>query len=488
MQESLEHAWTGTCNVLKETLSADVYDRWIAVIHPVKLTEKHLTLSVSNDFYCTWLEENYLGLIASAFASFTGMEVKVSLSVQQEPKPDVAVSREQPVAHDMSSCESNRLELAISDAPVNGSTSLDNQAREERSLPIIAKPKSQARARAKDFQMNPNFTFESFIVGSSNEFAHAACSAVAQSPAKAYNPLFMYGGVGLGKTHLMQAIGNHAIKNGKYKVAYLSSEAFTNEYIDALMRKDLHTFRKKYRHVDVLLIDDIQFLGGKEQFQEEFFHTFNTLFDGHKQIVLACDRPANQIPGLEKRLVSRFEWGLSTELEVPSVETRIAILNQKAEKNGYNVSEEIITFLAQRISSNVRRLEGALIRAASFSSLTRKEITMEKLEQLLHDALDPKEEEMLSIEKIQRSVAEYYDLRFSDMMSKKRPANIAFPRQIAMYLSRELTDYSLPAIGECFAKNHATVLHAWRHINKKRQEDPAINQTLTLLKHRLQQR
>jgi len=473
VQETIDQAWNGTCDVLKETLSADVFERWISVIQPVKLTEKNLTLSVSNDFYCTWLEENYISLISSAFTSHTGLEVKVHLSVQREEN-----STNEP--------ETKTAEVRITEQTVSNNNLAPT--REDKPLPIVATPKGKTRPRAKDFQLNPNFTFESFIVGSSNEFAHAACSAVAHAPAKAYNPLFMYGGVGLGKTHLMQAIGNHAIKNGKYKVAYLSSEAFTNEYIDALMRKDLHTFRKKYRHVDLLLIDDIQFLGGKEQFQEEFFHTFNALFDGHKQIVLACDRPANQIPGLEKRLVSRFEWGLATELEVPSVETRIAILNQKAEKNGYNVSQEVITFLAERISSNVRRLEGALIRAASFSSLTRKEITMEKLEALLHDALDPKEEEMLSMEKIQRSVAEYYDLRFSDMMSKKRPANIAFPRQIAMYLCRELTDYSLPAIGEAFAKNHATVLHAWRQINKKRQEDPAVNQTLTLLKHRLSQR
>jgi chromosomal replication initiator protein len=466
----IKKVWKDTCVVLQDTLSKDVFDRWISVIQPLKLTEKTLTLGVANDFYHTWLEDNYIPLISTAFTSVTGREVRVALTVdsdsfsQDRTIPQRAITEAAP----------------LSDEP----EPLPQEHLTERTVPIH----THKKARATDFTLNQKYTFESFIVGSSNEFAHAACWAVAQSPAKAYNPLFLYGGVGLGKTHLMQAIGNHALSTGKYKVAYLSSEAFTNEYIDALLKQRLVHFRQKYRNVDLLLIDDIQFLGGKDQFQEEFFHTFNTLFDGHKQIVLTCDRPANQIPGLEKRLVSRFEWGLATELEAPSVETRIAILQHKANSSGLDISEEIITFIAERISSNVRRLEGALIRASSFTSLTKREITLERLEELLHDTLDPKEEEMLSIERIQRAVSEYYDIRFTDMMSKKRPANIAFPRQIAMFLARELTDFSLPAIGQAFGKNHATVLHAWRSVDKKRQDNPAINQTLTLLKHRLQQR
>ncbi|MFP6907088.1 MAG: chromosomal replication initiator protein DnaA [Verrucomicrobiota bacterium] len=473
-QVDIMTVWRDTCAVLKGTLSKDVFDRWISVIQPLKLTEKTLALGVANDFYHTWLEDNYIPLISSAFTSVTGREVRVSLTVDSE-----CFSKDRGFPPEDTTS-------APAEAPADPHT--DQELPEEQAAEHTVPIHTHKKVRATDFTLNQKYTFESFVVGSSNEFAHAACWAVAQSPAKAYNPLFMYGGVGLGKTHLMQAIGNHALSTGKYRVAYLSSEAFTNEYIDALLKQRLVNFRQKYRNVDLLLIDDIQFLGGKDQFQEEFFHTFNTLFDGHKQIVLTCDRPANQIPGLEKRLVSRFEWGLATELEIPSVETRIAILQHKANISGLDISEEIITFIAERISSNVRRLEGALIRASSFTSLTKREITLERLEELLHDTLDPKEEELLSIERIQRSVAEYYDLRFTDMMSKKRPANIAFPRQIAMFLARELTDFSLPAIGQAFGKNHATVLHAWRSVNKKRQDNPAINQTLTLLKHRLQQR
>ena len=283
---------------------------------------------------------------------------------------------------------------------------------------------------------------------------------MAKSPARTYNPLFVYGGVGLGKTHLMQAIGQYVWSNKKNaKVMYLSSELFINEFIDAIQHSTLVKFRKRYRQADLLLIDDIQFLGGKERSQEEFFHTFNTLFDGHKQIVLSSDRPASEIANLEHRLVSRFEWGLTAELQPPDVETRMAILRKKARTLDIKLRDEIFEFLATRIRTNVRRLEGALMRVASFASLSGKELTNEVVEHLLKDILNEEARHAVTIEQIQRRVAEHFDVRIADMTSKRRPANIAFPRQIAMYLARELTKASLNEIGDAFGgRDHGTVL------------------------------
>ena len=340
--------------------------------------------------------------------------------------------------------------------------------------------------RTEPTGLNPRYTFDTFIVGQSNNFAHAAALAVAQSPARAYNPLFMYGGVGLGKTHLMQAIGNYAVEHLDANVCFISSEAFINEYIEALQHKALVQFRKKYRHCDILMIDDIQFLGGKNAMQEEFFHTFNTLFDNHKQIVFTCDRPAAEIPGLEQRLVSRFEWGLVTELELPDIETRIAILRNKEEQLNISLSADNLYFIAENIRSNIRRLEGALIRVASYASLIGKELQREDLERLLRDTIDQEHQTtVLAMETIQRSVAEYYDIRFSDIIGKRKPTSIVVPRQIAMYLCRNMTDHSLPTIGEAFGRNHATVLHACRVLEKRMQEEPNIRHTISILSQRL---
>jgi chromosomal replication initiator protein len=271
-------------------------------------------------------------------------------------------------------------------------------------------------------------------------------------------------------------------------VCYISSETFTNDYIDALQKKALVQFRKKYRSIDLLLIDDVQFLAGKERMQEEFFHTFNTLFENHKQIVLTCDRPASVISGLEQRLVSRFEWGLVTELELPDVETRIAILRKKQAELNFSLPDDVIVYMAEHVRSNIRRLEGALIRVASYSSLTGKEITIDSLEYLLRDTLDQEQHEALTTEAVQRAVAEYYDIRLGDMTSKQRPQSIAFPRQVAMYLCRTMTQQSLPTIGNSFGRNHATVLHACRLVAEKMKVDPSLRQTITILKQRLNQR
>jgi chromosomal replication initiator protein len=355
--------------------------------------------------------------------------------------------------------------------------------------------KESARDNSRDAKqsstalgLNPRNSFESFVVGPNNEIAHAASLAVAQSPARTYNPLFIYGGVGLGKTHLMQSIGQYVgMKKKNAKVMYLSSELFINEFIDAIQHNNLVKFRKRYRQADLLLIDDIQFLGGKERSQEEFFHTFNTLFDGHKQIVLSSDRPPSEIANLEHRLVSRFEWGLTAELQPPDVETRMAILRKKAHTLGIKLRDETFDFLATRIRTNVRRLEGALMRVASFASLSGKELTNEVVEHLLKDILQEEARHAVTIEQIQRRVAEHYDVRLADMTSKRRPANIAFPRQIAMYLARELTKASLNEIGDAFGgRDHGTVLHACKLVKRRMQEQDNIRQTISFIDSALQ--
>lgn len=440
--------WSGACKRLRNVLSKDVYERWIDVIEARQLEGEQLTLSVANDFYQSWLVENYLSLIQDAVSSVTGKALEIVFAVNHHTPPE-------------------------------------QEPKKRRRAPAQSKTESKDSGQPVAI-LNPNYTFDTFIIGSSNNFAHAACLAVAQSPARAYNPLFIYGGVGLGKTHLMQAIGNHVLaEKPRARVCYMSCETFTNDYIDAIQNRTLVDFRKKYRQADLLLIDDIQFLAGKERMQEEFFHTFNALFDQHKQIVLTCDRPACEIPGLEHRLVSRFEWGLVTELEPPDVETRIAILRRKQKTMNLELSDDILQYLAKRIRSNIRRLEGALIRAASYASLTGRELTQESLEYLLRDALDQEQQEKITIEGIQRAVADFYDIRLADMSSKRRPQSIALPRQIAMYLSRELTQHSYPTIAEAFGKNHATVLHACRHIGEKVAADPVVRQAVSSIQQKL---
>jgi chromosomal replication initiator protein len=341
-------------------------------------------------------------------------------------------------------------------------------------------------ARAEDLEsvishgMNPLKNFAAFVVGSNNQFAHAAALAVSQSPAKTYNPLFIYGGVGLGKTHLMQAIGQQTVQRRKIqKVTYLSSERFINEFIDAIQQNMLVRFRKRYRQTDVLLIDDIHFLAGKERSQEEFFHTFNTLFDGRKQIVLSSDRPPSEIANLEQRLVSRLESGLTTELQPPDTETRLAILRKKAEAFHLELAEDVLAFLAQRVRTNVRRLEGALLRVVSYQSLSGREVSREALEQLLKDILREEAKKMVTIEQIQKKVAEHFEVGLADITGKRRTANIVYPRQVAMYLSRRHTKASLQQIGETFGgRDHGTVLHACKTLSGRMKREDLVRQTI----------
>jgi chromosomal replication initiator protein len=336
--------------------------------------------------------------------------------------------------------------------------------------------------------MNPRNRFEAFVVGSNNQFAHAAALAVSQSPAKSYNPLFIYGGVGLGKTHLMQAIGQETIERKEdQKVMYLSSERFTNEFIDAIQHNMLVRFRKRYRQTDVLLIDDIQFLAGKERSQEEFFHTFNTLFDRRKQIVLSSDRPASEIANLEQRLVSRFECGLTTELEPPDMETRMAILRKKAEAFHSELAQDILDFLAQRVRTNVRRLEGALMRVASYQSLSGPKISLATVEQLLRDILQEEAKKTVTIDQIQKKVAEHFDVRLADMTGRRRSANIALPRQVAMYLVRRHTKASLHEIGVAFGgRDHGTVLHACKTVSVRMKKEDQVRQAIVRLDTQLE--
>jgi chromosomal replication initiator protein len=448
----LNALWAEIAGQIKTEVSADSYDRWFREIEPVELDGKTLTLRVPNNIYQLWIESNYQAQLRSVvmLALNSPRDVKYVFPDETElPRPSRAPS---------------------------AASKLKTEPPEPKAPPACASG------------FNPRNNFDAFVVGANNQFAHAACKAVSDAPARTYNPLFIYGGVGLGKTHLMHAIG-HAIlaKRKPVKVVYITSEAFTNEFIDAIQNNTLIKFRRRYRQADVLLIDDIQFLADKGRTQEEFFHTFNTLFDGHKQIVLSSDRPPSEIANLEIRLVSRFEWGLTAELQAPDTETRVAILRKKAQSVDIKVDDEIIQFLAERIRTNVRRLEGALMRVASYVSLNNgRTPAIEKIEHLLKDILHEEARRAITIDQIQRRVAEHFDVRLADMTSKRRPANIAFPRQIAMYLARELTKTSLSEIGEAFGgRDHGTVLHAHRLVKERMFKDERTRQIVSFLDSQL---
>ena len=335
--------------------------------------------------------------------------------------------------------------------------------------------------------LNPRNTFENFVVGPNNQLSHAAAMAVTQAPAQAYNPLFIHGSTGLGKTHLMHAIGHSILqRNPESKVAYLSTEKFTNEYIHAIQENALTKFRQRYRSVDVLLIDDIQFLSGKERIQEEFFHTFNDLFESQRQIVLSSDRPVTEIATLEARLVSRFQWGLSADIQSPDFETRVAILKTKAATMKVELPMDVIVFVAQHISKNIRRLEGALIKISSYAALTGRTLDLASAEALLKDVLMEEAQNRLNIEGIQKRVADHYQIRHTDMTSKRRPNAIAFPRQIAMYLSRQLTRHSLQEIGDAFGgRDHGTVIHAVKTVENMMEQDGSVRGSVDFLKAQL---
>jgi chromosomal replication initiator protein len=453
---SPEKIWLGARDMLRTLLNPDIFNLWFAPLRASAVNGESITLEVANDFCELWLKDNYGGLIQDAVTHSAGKALKVHFRVNvlsagtlKKSDPETAPAEE------------------------------GWEETAEKAVP--------GKELKEILHFNPKNTFENFVVGTNNHFAHAAAMAVAQAPGKSYNPLFVYGGVGLGKTHLLHAIGQYVGRHNRHaKVAYVSSEKFTNEYIDAIQNNQLVRFRKKYRQTDVLLIDDIQFLSGKERIQEEFFHTFNALHENHKQIVMTCDRPATEIQNLEHRLVSRFEWGLVTDLQPPDIETRLAILRKKGQSMGVELPPEVLNFLAARIRANIRRLEGALVRVASFASLTGKKVSVEIVEGLLRDVLNEEGRNTITIETIQKKVAEHYDLRVADMTSRRRPEHIAFPRQVAMFLSRNLTDSSLSAIGEAFGgRDHGTVLHACRQIKDRMEVDANVRKAVNYLEDQL---
>ena len=450
MDENFCTIWDDACKQLKAVLSSDIYDRWIAVIQCLEVSGNNMRLAVATDFYKEWLEEHYFPMVRKAVMVVSGKEMDISLEVN-------------------ASCFDAVKENPEPEQPAPSS-----------------RPGFGFGHKKPNHNLNPNYTFDSFVVGPANQFAHAAAMAAANSPSRTYNPLFIYGGVGLGKTHLMQAIGNHvALKRPRAKICYTTSEMFLNEYIDAIQNNSIAAFRKKYRKIDMLMIDDIQFLDGKQRLQEEFFHTFNALFENHKQVVLTSDRTPSEMPGLAPRLVSRFEWGLITELEKPDVETRTAILRKKAILLNLNIDPTLLDYLAERVSSNIRSLEGALIRVASFMSLTNQQVDIQKVDELLRDLLDKESKAIISVDIIQRTVADHFDLRQSDLTGKRRSRDIAWPRQIAMHLSRTMTSQSFPVIGEAFGRNHATILYANGQVSEKAKDDRGLQQTLSILKDKV---
>ena len=444
MEETQKRAhviWEETLSLLKTKLGSRNHETWFHGTRGVTIQNGKFTVSVPSKFCKEWIQDKYSSIVKEALGATGSEELEVEFVVEG----------------------GERLAKAVPPQP--------SLTVEKTSAPF-----------SKESSFNPRYTFDSFVVGPSNRFAHAASLAVAESPARAYNPLFIYGGVGLGKTHLMQAVGQALLqKNPSAKILYISSERFTNQLITAIQNRTTLAFREKYRTLDVILIDDIHFIAGKEATQEEFFHTFNTLYDSHKQIILSSDRPPKEIQALEERLVSRFEWGLVTDIQKPDLETRIAILRKKVEINRVLVPEEVSLFIAERVTSNIRELEGALMRVVAYSSIFEKVITPELAREVLKEML-LEEEKRITVDLIQKKVAEHFDIRLQDMKVKRRSKAIAYPRQIAMYLVRELTEHSLPEIGEFFGgRDHTTVLHAHTRIR----EAVKNNQTTQHLIHKL---
>ncbi|MBD5778020.1 chromosomal replication initiator protein DnaA [Pelagicoccus sp. NFK12] len=446
--------WEKVRSELSQVLPNDIFQSWFTDLECLDVNGENVVLGVQNAFTAYWINDNYLDLIAKSFQAELGHPVSVSISNDRAAKKEEAAK--------------------VEPAPTR-----------ERLVTETPRPRVNTAKKSGDANLNPRNTFENFVIGSNSQLAHAASIAVAHAPAGAYNPLFLYGETGLGKTHLMHAVGHHILQNRPdARVVYLSSEKFTNEFISAIQENTLTKFRQRYRNVDVLLIDDVQFLSGKERIQEEFFHTFNDLFESQKQIFLSSDRPANEIAKLESRLVSRFQWGLVTDIQAPDFETRVAILRKKALQHNYDISDEVVNFIAKHIAKNIRRLEGALIKVCSYSSLTNKPLNIATCEQLLSDVLMEAAKQQLNIDTIQKKVAEYFELRHSDMLSRRRPAHIAVPRQIAMYLSRELTKHSLQEVGEAFGgRDHGTVIHACKQVDNLVEQDDSVRHSVEYLKN-----
>lgn len=461
-----EEAWEAVRDALRRRLSRDAYQRWFRCASPGGVAAGELVVRVPNEIHHVWIEANYLPELVAAVAEAMDGVRAVKLVV------DPGVAGEAAAGGGVAGGDGGAAPGWVAEAAgeAAGEVVRDDTTR-----------------RLKQAALNPLFNFERFVVGANSQFAHAASTAVANRAATGFNPLFIHGRSGLGKTHLMQAIGQQWLRERQgVRVLYLTCERFTNEFIDAVRKGDIERFRRRYRNVELLLLDDVQFLGGKERSQEEFFHTFNTLLDGQKQVVLTSDKPACEIKSLEPRLVSRFECGLTVELQPPQLETRLAILRRKMDEWRVVLEEEIVRFLAERIRSNVRRLEGALMRVATYASLAGEAVGVERVEHLLRDLLREEASRQVTIDMIQRAVAEHFDLRLADMTSRRRPSSIAFPRQVAMYLSRHLTKGSLVEIGEAFGgRDHGTVIHACRKVSERMDTEDGVREAVRLLESML---
>lgn len=442
MQNEIQARWEQVLLRLEKQVNKHSFDTWLAKCKPVAFYDNTIIIEVPDHFSKSWLADRYSPIIKQSYEAIMHQEISLQfiLAGQELDQP--------------------------------------------------AKPKERSPEDTYVNILNPRYSFDTFVIGNSNRFAHAASLAVAESPAKAYNPLFIYGGVGLGKTHLMHAIGHYILQNNfVLKVAYVTSEKFTNELINSIRDDQTVEFRNKYRSMDILLIDDIQFLEKKERTQEEFFHTFNTLYEANKQIIISSDRPPKEIATLEDRLRSRFEWGLITDIQSPDYETRVAILRKKAQLEGLqNITDETIAFIADKIQSNIRELEGALIRVSAFSALEKRESSPNLAAEVLKDVITPNKPKIITVPLIMQTVSDFYGLRVEDLKAKKRTRSVAFPRQVAMFLTRELTDLSLPKVGEEFGgRDHTTVIHACDKIVTDMSSDPVLQETMKELRKRIRE-
>ena len=440
----MDELWQKALKQLKERIGNKNFETWIAPIRLSGGQKNEITLAVPNKFFRDWLAEHFVREIEDVLSSLSDQNIKVFLKIDNQMYAQEAVER------------------------------LDKKEDRER-------PKPQ-----RTNNLIPKYTFENFVIGASNQFAHAASVAVANQPGEHYNPLFIYGGVGLGKTHLVNAIGHKAVEKRRgLSVLYLSSESFMNELIGSLRRDKMDEFKTKFRNIDLLILDDVQFIAGKERTQEEFFHTFNSLYETHKQIVITSDKFPKDIPGLEDRLRNRFEWGLIADIQPPDMETRVAILEKKAEAEGVQLPHEVAIFLASSIDSNVRELEGSLTRLGAFASLTKSIITIDLAKEVLHNTLKGSQKEV-TVESIQKTICEFFNIKIADLKAKRRTKNVALPRQVAMYLCRKYTETSFPAIGYKFGgRDHSTVIHASKAIEKRLKDDASIQTTIEKIERNL---
>ena len=444
-----ESLWDEVAGRLKGALNEATFGSWFGSAEGIALSDDAFSLSVPNDFTREWIEGHFLGLIRAAVKDATGHERRINLTVRDE---------------------------------VAAAEVVDGIA--------VEPPSHRAPEPAASGSMSLKYTFDLFVIGSSNRFAHAAALAVAEAPAQAYNPLFIYGGTGLGKTHLLQAVGQYVGAHGNGLTSrYVTSETFMNDFINSLRDKRIEGFKQRYRTYDVLLVDDVQFFEGKERIQEEFFHTFNSLYEAGRQIVISSDRPPKEIATLEERLRSRFEWGLITDIQAPDLETRIAILRMKEKTDRFHVPDpDVLTYVAERVTTNIRELEGALTRVVAFSSLTGRPMTVELAEDVLKDVFPQGQAVEISIRRIQETVSERFGMTVNELCSAKRSQAIAYPRQVAMYLSRALTDSSLPRIGKEFGgRDHTTVMHANAKIEGMIREDRTVYNLVQELTARIKQ-